>query len=143
MEKEKLSLIPKSEKYIQYIIELIIKLPRTEKFSIGNEYKNSLYIMLENIMYLNKNIKVNYKNTKTNGENNNNHLIKNIVQQERFETMKILNKIDCMLNCQRIYLRIMYKNKWIDEHKFNVAMEQIYEIGKILGGLIKYYAKNN
>ena len=84
MEKEKLSLIPKSEKYIQYIIELIIKLPRTEKFSIGNEYKNSLYIMLENIMYLNKNIKINYKNTKTNGENNNNNLIKNIVQQERF-----------------------------------------------------------
>lgn len=143
MEKEKLSLIPKSEKYIQYIIELIIKLPRTEKFSIGNEYKNSLYIMLENIMYLNKNIKVNYKNTKTNGENKNNNLIKNIVQQERVETMKILNKIDCMLNCQRIYLRIMYKNKWIDEHKFNVSMEQIYEIGKILGGLVKHYAKNN
>ena len=142
MEKEKLSLIPKSEKYIQYIIELIIKLPRTEKFSIGNEYKNSLYIMLENIMYLNKNIKVNYKNTKTNGENKNNNLIKNIVQQEIFETMKILNKIDCMLNCQRIYLRIMYKNKWIDENKLDVAMDQIYEIGQILGGLIKYYAKN-
>ena len=48
-----------------------------------------------------------------------------------------------MLNCQRIYLRIMYKNKWIDEHKLDVAMEQIYEIGQILGGLIKYYAKNN
>ena len=47
-----------------------------------------------------------------------------------------------MLNCQRIYLRIMYKNKWIDEHKLDVAMEQIYEIGQILGGLIKYYAKN-
>ena len=139
MEKEKLSLIPKSEKYIQYIIELIIKLPRTEKFSIGNEYKNSIYNMLENIMYLNKNLKVNYKKE----ENKNNNMIKNIVQQEKFETMKILNKIDCMLNCQRIYLRIMYKNKWIDEHKFNVAMEQIYEIGKILGGLIKYYAKNN
>lgn len=143
MEKEKLSLIPKSEKYIQYIIELIIKLPRTEKFSIGNEYKNSLYIMLENIMYLNKNIKINYKNTKTNGENNNNNLIKNIVQQERVETMKILNKIDCMLNCQRIYLRIMYKNKWIDKKKYLVSMEMIYEIGKILGGLIKFYAKNN
>ena len=121
MEKEKLSLIPKSEKYIQYIIELIIKLPRTEKFSIGNEYKNSTYNMLENIMYLNKNIKVNYKKE----ENKNNNLIKNIVQQEKFETMKILNKIDCMLNCQRVYLRIMYKNKWIDEHKFNVAMEHI------------------
>ena len=54
MEKEKLVLIPKAEKYIEYIIELIIKLPRTEKFSIGNEYKESMYKMLENIMYLNK-----------------------------------------------------------------------------------------
>ncbi len=48
-----------------------------------------------------------------------------------------------MLNTQRIYLRIMKKNRWIDEHKFKIAMEQIYEIGKILGGIIKYYAKNN
>ena len=45
MEKEKLVLIPKAEKYIEYIIELIIKLPRTEKFSIGNEYKESMYKM--------------------------------------------------------------------------------------------------
>lgn len=37
----------------------------------------------------------------------------------------------------------MYKNRWIDEHKFKVAMDKIYEVGKILGGLIKYYGKNN
>ena len=39
-------------------------------------------------------------------------------------------------------LLIMYKNKWIDEKKFNTSMEQIYELGKIIGGLIKYYGKN-
>ena len=27
--------------------------------------------------------------------------------------------------------------------KFNVAIEKIGELGKILGGLIKYYGKNN
>ena len=47
------------------------------------------------------------------------------------------------LNTQRIYLRIMKKYRWIDEKKFKVSMELIYEIGKILGGLIKCYAKNN
>ncbi len=31
MKENKLLLIPKTERYIQYIIELIIKLPRTEK----------------------------------------------------------------------------------------------------------------
>ena len=41
------------------------------------------------------------------------------------------------------YLRIMYKNKWIDEKKFKLAIGKVSEIGKIVGGLIKYYAQNN
>ena len=114
-----LKLIPKTEIYLDYILGIIIKLPRTEKFSIGTEYKLSLYKMLENIMYLNKMDKT----------NNNSVIV-------------VLNKIDSLLMAQRIYLRIMVKNKWIDKKKFDVAMRLIYEIGKILGGLIKYYAKN-
>ena len=120
-EKEnKLKLIPKAEIYVEYIINLIIKLPRTEKFSIGTEYKQSLYKMLEEIMYLNK-----------------------ISKKDFSYVINILNKIDSLLMVQRIYLRIMYKNKWIDKNKYLVAMRLIYEIGKILGGLIKYYGKNN
>ena len=117
-EKEnRLILIPKTEKYVEYMLQVIFKLPRIEKFSIGTEYKASMYKMLENILLISK---INEK-----------------------EVMYYLNKIDARLNTQRIYLRIMKKEKWIDIKKFNVAMEQIYEIGKILGGLIKYYAKNN
>lgn len=117
-EKEnKLRLIPKTEKYIEYILNIIVKLPRTEKFNIGNEYKTSMYEMLRNIMYLSK--------------------------IEKNKCIDILNKIDAELNTQRIYLRIMKNNHWIDERKFKIAIEQIYEIGKILGGLFKYYAKNN
>ena len=115
--ENKLILIPKTEKYIEYMLQVILKLPRTEKFSIGTEYKKSMYEMIENIFIISK------------IENN--------------ETIKFLNKIDAELGVQRIFLRIMKNNKWIDEKKFKVAMEQIYEIGKILGGLIKYYAKNN
>ena len=43
----KLELIPRLEKYIQYILEMLIKIPRTEKFSIGNEYKSSMYKTME------------------------------------------------------------------------------------------------
>ena len=116
-EENTLILIPKTEKYIEYLLQIIIKLPRVEKFSIGTEYKTSMYEMLKDIMTINK-------------------ISKN-------QILPYLNKIDANLNTQRIYLRIMKKNKWIDEHKFKVAMEHIYEIGKILGGLIKYYAKNS
>ena len=114
-----LKLIPKTEIYLDYILDLIIKIPRTEKFSIGTEYKLSLYKMLEHIMYLNK-----------------------MDKKDNLSVIIVLNKIDSLLMTQRIYLRIMVKNKWIDKKKFQVAMGLIYEIGKILGGLIKYYAKN-
>lgn len=117
-EDNKLLLIPKIEKYIQYVLDFLIKLPRTEKFSIGNEYKTSMYKMLENTMYISK-------------------------IESKKQCLEIVNKIDADLNTQRIFLRIMQKNKWIDTKKFNIAMSQIYEIGKIIGGLIKYYAKNN
>ena len=118
-EKEnKLKLIPKTEKYIEYMLNVIIKLPRVEKFSIGNEYKTSMYKMLSNIMCIQK--------------------ISNIDK-----IVDLLNMIDAELNLQRIYLRIMYKNRFIDKKKLEVSMELIYEIGKILGGLIKFYVKNS
>lgn len=63
--------------------------------------------------------------------------------QEIKECLNIINEIDAEINTQRIFLRIMYKNRWIDNKRFNIAMEQIYEIGKIIGGLLKYYAKDN
>ena len=115
--EEKLKLIPKAENYIEYMLQLIIKLPRVEKFSIGTEYKKSMYKMLENILIISK--------------------------IGKSEIINYLNLIDAELNLQRIYLRIMKKERWIDERQFRIVMEQIYEQGKILGGLIKYYAKNN
>ena len=105
-----LSLIPKVEQYVEYMLNVIIKLPRTEKFSIGNEYKISMYKLIEKALYLNKNLNT-YRN------------------------FELLNEIDVLLNCQRIY--------WIDDRKQRIAMEKIYEVGKIVGGLLKYYAKNN
>ena len=50
----KLQLIPKTEKYIEYMLQIIFKLPRIEKFSIGTEYKSSMYKMLQNILIISK-----------------------------------------------------------------------------------------
>ena len=114
-----LAIIPKYEFYMEYMIEVILlKLPRTEKFSIGTEFKSIMYDTLKNIIFIEK-----------------------IVPKER---LYYLNKIDAELNVQRILLRIMKKNKWIDEKRFNYVMNTlIKEVGSILGGLIKYYAKNS
>ena len=112
-----LVLIPKTEKYMQYMLDLLLKLPRTEKFSIGTEYKSSMYRMLTNLMYLNK--------------------------LSDGKQLDYINIIDAELQIQRIYARLMNTNRWIDDKKFKVVTEQIHELGKIVGGLTKYYAKNN
>ena len=115
-EKQELILIPKYEKYMEYMLQVLLKLPRVEKFNIGNEFKIIMYKMLENILYINK--------------------------VEMNKRLYYLNLIDAELNVQRTMIRIMYKNRWIDEKKYRVSIEMLYEIGKILGGLIKTYAKN-
>ena len=116
--KEEFKLIPKYQNYMEYMIVLLQLLPRVEKFNLGNEYKRIMYDTFENIMYLDK-----------------------IESKSR---LYYLNKIDAGINIQRVYLRIMAKYKWISLEKFNIVMINILgEIGKIVGGLVKYYAKNN
>lgn len=51
---EGLKLIPKYLAYIEYMIDILMLLPRTEKFNLGNEYKKVMYDTFENIMYLEK-----------------------------------------------------------------------------------------
>ncbi len=114
--RKELTLIPKTENYIKYMLNVIVKLPRTEKFNIGNEYKNMMYKMLEEVMMLGK-----------------------VVTEEK---MNYINKIDARINVQRVFLRIMQDNKWIDEKKFLYSMSLLDELGRIVGGLLKTYAQN-
>jgi len=112
MEKDnKLVIIVKIEKYIEYMLNILIKLPRTEKFSIGNEVKSSMYDMLKNILFTIK-----------------------ISKEKRLEYYNI---VDANIYYQRICIRIMYNNRWIDEKKYKYSNELLSEIGKMLGGLIK------
>lgn len=50
MANNELVIIPKIEKYIEYMLIILLKLPRTEKFSKGIEVKTSVYNMLKNVL---------------------------------------------------------------------------------------------
>jgi len=106
-----LIIIPKMEKYIEYMLTILMKLPRTEKFSIGTEVKTSMYEMLKYILLASK------------------------VEKEK--RLEIYNNVDAQIYYQRICIRIMFNNKWIDMKKYKYSNELLTEIGKILGGLIK------
>ena len=47
--ENELKLIPIYENYMEYMIQTLIKLPRTEKFSIGTDFKQIMYSTLEDI----------------------------------------------------------------------------------------------
>lgn len=106
-----LIIIPKIEKYIEYMLTILLKLPRTEKFSIGTEVKTSMYEMLKYILYASKG--------------------------EKRKRLELYNIVDSQIYYQRICIRIMYNNQWIDMKKYKYSNELLAEIGKILGGLIK------
>lgn len=98
------------------MLTILLKLPRTEKFSIGNEIKNSMYDMLKYILLASK-----------------------IEKEKRLE---LYNIVDSNIYYQRICIRIMYNNKWIDMKKNKYSNELLLEIGKVLGGLIKSLGVN-
>ena len=113
MEKSKdnrFVIIVRIEKYIEYMLTILLKLPRTEKFSIGTEVKTSMYEMMKNILLASK--------------------------IDKNKRLSIYNIVDSNIYYQRICIRIMYNQKWIDEKKYKHSNELLAEIGKILGGLI-------
>ena len=105
MSKNELVIIPKIEKYIEYMLTILIKLPRTEKFSIGTEIKTSMYEMLKYILLSSK--------------------------VEKRKRLELFNVVDSHIYYQRICIRIMYNNKWIDDKKYKHSNELLSEIGKI------------
>lgn len=114
MEKYKSSgnliLIPKLEDYVKYTFQILVKIPRVEKFNIGSELKTSSLKMLENAHFLNKNRKNGYT---------------------------YLNNIDALISYNKSMLRILNEEKSITKSNFTTSIDKLSEIGKIVGGLIK------
>ena len=51
-ENKELTLIPKYEKYMEYMLEIVlIRLPRTEKYSMGTEFKTVMYDTFKDIIH--------------------------------------------------------------------------------------------
>ena len=108
-----LYLLPKYEKYMEYMIDNVVsRLPRIEKFNLGNEIKTSMFESVKYILILSK--------------------------VEMRQRLGYLNMLDANVCVQRIYVRIMYKRRYLDNRKYMYIMEMLAEIGKMIGGYIKW-----
>lgn len=112
-----LYMLPKMERHIEYVLGVVLKLPKTEKFNIGQEIKWVVYDNLKNILYLSK-----------------------VDMKLR---LPIANIVDANIAYEKALIRIMYKQRYIDNKKYMYMMEELIVLGNMLGGYIKYLNKNN
>lgn len=114
--KDALYMVPKMERHIEYVLGVILKLPRVEKFNIGQEMKNIVYDSLRNILLLSK-VSISLR-------------------------LDVVNKIDANISYEKVLIRIMYSQRHIDNKKYMYMMEELITLGNMLGGYIKYLNGN-
>lgn len=105
-----LILIPKTEEYVKYVFQILIKIPRIEKFNIGSEIKTSALQMLEYAHFINK---------------------------DRKDAYTYLNKIDALISYNRSMIRILNDEKSISSKNYETAINKLAELGRIILGLLK------
>ena len=105
-----LILIPKTEEYVKYVFQILIKIPRIEKFNIGSEIKTSALQMLEYAHFINK---------------------------DRKDAYTYLKKIDALISYNRSMIRILNDEKSISSKNYETAINKLAELGRIIGGLLK------
>lgn len=96
---------------ISYSNDLVRKFPKSEKFVLVQEIKQSLYSGLRFLMYA----------------------IKIFNKQEK---LKYLNSLDVEIRLLKTHIRLAYKYKYISLQNYTSWSEQITNICNMLGGWI-------
>lgn len=97
---------------VYYTNDLCKKYPKSERFALVQEIKQSLYSGLRTLMYA----------------------IKSYSKQEK---LKHLNEFDIQLNLLKIYTRLSYKYQYITMQNYSSWSKRITDICNMLGGWIQ------
>lgn len=112
MNKKDLIIIQKQQDLIKYIYVMIRQFPRSEKFGLGNDIKQSVHETLRLMILANKTWRPK-------------------------ERMDYLNKIDAEVGFQKVVVRLAYEEKIIAHKKYFECEKRLVEIGNLLGGWMK------
>lgn len=102
------------QKYLEliyYANDITRKYPKSEKFSLVTEIKNTLYAGLRNLMYA----------------------IKSFQKQDK---LKYLNELDINLNLLKVHVRLSYKYQYINMKNYQTWSTYITDICNMLGAWI-------
>lgn len=97
---------------IYYSKQLLNKFPKSERFDLCADIKNTLYICMKKVIFAWKS----YDNK---------------------EKIKYLKEVDVELVFLKSLILIAYNSKYISQKNFMVWNEHVSEIGKLIGGWLK------
>lgn len=109
MSTEDFKLLQKVQDLMEYSYPILNQFPKAEKFSFAQDIRHCMNQLLE---YTIEEDKKYYKKT-------------------TIENMDVENEK------LKIYIRVAFKLRYIDKHRYGVWEAKVVEIGKMIGGLLK------
>ena len=114
--KEELIIYQKYSDLINYGYGLLKKYPKSEKFAMVVEIRKNMFETLQKVLLINHDF-------------------------DEVTKLKILNELDALIGMHKFYIRFSYNQKYINSSNYMEWSKRITEIGKMIGGWYKYYAK--
>jgi len=105
-------LVHKILEFYKLFHECLKLFPKSEKYSLGQKIENLILEILE-------------------------FLLKTVYSPKQ-EKLSFLKEIDTKVNLLKTLIRLAYEIKSIDNKKYLILQEKLQEIGKMIGGWIRY-----
>lgn len=116
MNNSNLQIYKNYEKLIAYTNDIVRKYPKSEKFALVQEIKQTLYQGLRSLLYA-------------------------IKLYDKREKLTHLNEFDVQLSLLKIHIRLSFKYKYITAQNYEIWSKQITDICNMLGGWINSCTK--
>ena len=100
-----------------YIEKITIKYPKYERVSLVKKIKELSYNGMEIIIKIEREFNKNIK-------------------------LSLMKDLDVILKSMQVFVRISYKNKYINIRNYEVWSKKIYNLGNLLGGWINTWSKH-
>ena len=105
------ALYEKLDDLAHWLLPVVDKFPKTEKFALCTQIKNSVHTMVR-------------------------HTIR---AQKSRDKLQWLFEVDVELEVLRHFVRHSYNRRYLSARRLKIVTEHIAEIGRIIGGLVKRF----
>ena len=109
MATEDFAVLQKVQDLMVYSYPVLQQFPKAEKFSFAQDIRHCMNTLLE----------------------------LTIAENKKYTKRTTIENMDIENEKLKIYIRVAFRLKYIDKHRYSVWEAKVVEIGKMIGGLLK------